>query len=75
MIGVQGGKFNGPTAHIFGIKLQFSSHTYPPYSNGGSDPFASVRLSRPNPVAVQTATMMEDNRALTEAKLPGVPLG
>ncbi|OKO97377.1 hypothetical protein PENSUB_10171 [Penicillium subrubescens] len=68
VISVQGGKFNGPTAHIFEIKLHFSSHTYPPYSSGGSDPFASVRLSRPQHVAFQTATIIEDDRA---SKLPG----
>jgi hypothetical protein len=56
VISVQGGKFNGPTAHILEIKLHFSSHTYPPYPSGGSDPFASVRLFPPQHIAFQTAT-------------------
>lgn len=71
VISVQGRKFKGPTAHIFGIKLHFSNHTYSPYSSGGSDPFASVHPSQPHHLAIQTATIIEDDRALIGAELPG----
>lgn len=72
VISVQGRKFKGMTAHILGIKLHFSNHTHSPYPSGGSDPFASVHLSQPQPLAIQTATIIEDHRALIGAKLPGL---